>query len=351
MRPVDVEGIKERNPIEQVIAAQGVKLLQRGGRFVGCCPFHEEEHPSLVVYPTTRSFFCFGCRAAGDVIDFVRRKEQVGFRRALELLGEAQTPAPATVTAERLRRPEAPTLTVDDRLILSAACDLYHETLLRNDHALGYLDQRGIGMAVIRRCRLGFSDGQALRSFLRRHRLSARRAGEMGLLRKDGSEAMAGRVVIPELRAGSCAWMVGRALNERSLKYLGLSLPKPILGYEGVRGRDRVFVTEGAFDYLAGVGWGLPICALLGTHVRAGRLRFLERAPEVVVIFDNDGEGRRAAADLAEDLDGRARILTLPEGVKDLAELAANPGGRETFFELIGDLGTNRAEVDHAPRA
>lgn len=349
MRQADVEAIKARNPIERLVAAHGVKLQQRGERFVGRCPFHEEEHPSLVIYPTTKSFFCFGCRAAGDVIDFVRRKEQVGFRQALELLGEAPVSAKSdTNTTATDTRSEAQPLTIDDRLILTAACDLYHEALLQNERALRYLEQRGVGMPVIRRCRLGYSDGGALKPFLRRHRFSLRRAAEMGLLRKDGSEAMAGRVVIPELRGGSCAWMVGRALDERRLKYLGLSLPKPILGYEAVRGRERIFVTEGAFDYLAGVGWGLPICALLGTHVRANRLRFLERTPEVLIVFDNDDEGQRAAHDLADRLGDRAEVITLPPDAKDLAELASRPDGRETFFALLDREPGRVREASHA---
>jgi DNA primase len=348
MPSVDVELVKQRNPIEQVIAARGVKLRQRGERFVGCCPFHDEQHPSLVVYPSTRSFFCFGCKAAGDVIDFVRRKEQVGFRRALELLGEA---APQGVAAGDDRRgpPSESPLAVDDRLILAAACDLYHEALLRNEQALTYLDGRGIGIPIVRQCRLGYSDGQALKPFLRRHRFSLRRATEMGLLRKDGNEALAGRVVIPELRGGQCAWMVGRALNERRLKYLGLSLPKPILGYARVRGHRRIFVTEGAFDYLTGVSWNLPICALLGTHVRAERLGFLERVPEVVLAFDNDDEGQHAARELAESLSDRARVLHLPDGVKDLGELGAREDGRETFLRLVAELGPAEREVPHAP--
>ncbi len=352
MPSVDVELVKQRNPIEQVIASNGVKLRQRGERFVGCCPFHEEEHPSLVVYPSTRSFFCFGCKASGDVIDFLRRKEGIGFREALDLLGERPAPSPdapkpdaGTATAP----PETPHLTVDDRLILAAACDLYHEGLLRNERALRYLDSRAIGMPVVKQCRLGYSDGQALKPFLRRHRFSLRRAAQMGLLRKDGNEALAGRVVIPELRGGQCAWMVGRALNERRLKYLGLSLPKPILGYERVRGHRRMFVTEGAFDYLTGVSWNLPICALLGTHVRAERLRFLERVPEVVLVFDNDDEGQRAAYELAESLGGHTRILRLPDGVKDLGDLGASDGGRETFFGLLAELWPAKTEVQHAP--
>ncbi len=245
--------------------------------------------------------------------------------------------------------PSESPLTVDDRLVLAAACDLYHEALLCNERALRYLDSRGIRMPVVKQCRLGYSDGQALKPFLRRHRFSLRRAAEMGLLRKDGNEALAGRVVIPELRGGQCAWMVGRALNERRLKYLGLSLPKPILGYERVRGHRQVFGTEGAFDYLTGVSWNLPICALLGTHVRAERLRFLERVPEVVLVFDNDGEGQHAARELAESLGDHARLLRLPDGVKDLGELGASDAGRETFFRLVAELGPAGKEVQHAP--
>ena len=114
-------------------------------------------------------------------------------------------------------------------------------------------------MPVVRRCRLGYSDGRSLRPYLQRHRLSIKRATEMGLFWPKGArgETMAGRIVIPELRGGQCIWMLGRVLDEeRQPKYRGLSLPKPILGYERVRGRPRVFVTEGAFDYLTGVAWG-----------------------------------------------------------------------------------------------
>ncbi len=121
-------------------------------------------------------------------------------------------------------------------MILTAAAAVYHETLLRTPKALKYLDDRGIGMPVVRRCRLGYSDGSAsggLRSYLQRHRLSLRRATEMGLFWAKGGrgETMAGRIVVPELRGSECIWMLGRALDdERQPKYRGLSLPKPILG-------------------------------------------------------------------------------------------------------------------------
>jgi DNA primase len=73
----DLDSIKQQNPIRDVIAAHGVALRESGAHLVGHCPFHEDEHPSFAVYPETRSFYCFGCSAGGDVIGFVRRADNL----------------------------------------------------------------------------------------------------------------------------------------------------------------------------------------------------------------------------------------------------------------------------------
>jgi DNA primase len=339
----DIDTIKRRNPIEAVVAGHGVQLRRSGLHLSGRCPFHDDGHPSFVVYPETASFHCFGCRISGDVIDFIRRADGLSFREALERLSDGSPPSP-----RRDRVPEE-RLSLDDRMILTAACGVYHETLLQMPKVLGYLEERGIGLTLIRRCRLGYSDGRSLRQYLQRRRMSLKRASQMGLLWRDGGETMAGRVVIPELRGGQCIWMVGRALDDaRQPKYRGLSLPKPILGYERVRGRPRVFVTEGAFDYLTGMGWGLSVCALLGTQVRAERLAFLQRTRRVLIVFDSDEPGREAASDLARRLGSRARIVELPDGVKDLNDLGRRPDGRATFFRLVGDIERERNEPQEA---
>ena len=335
----DIDAIKRRNPIEAVVTGHGVDLRPSGAHLVGRCPFHQDEHPSLVVYPETSSFFCFGCQIGGDVIDFVRRADGLSFREALERLSDGgPPPQPNPGPAERL--------SLDDRMILTAACGVYHETLLRTPKALQYLEERGIAMPVVRRCRLGYSDGHALRPYVRRRRLSLRRASQMGLLWSQGGETMAGRIVVPELRGAQCIWMLGRTLrDDREPKYRGLSLPKPILGWERVHGRPRIFVTEGAFDYLTGVSWGLAICALLGTQVRAERLAFLEGARRVLLVFDNDGPGREAASVLAGRIDSRARVIELPEGVKDLNDLARQAGGRGRFFRLVKEADRGGGEA------
>lgn len=340
----DVDSIKQRNSIADIVTAHGVTLRESGSHLVGNCPFHKDEHPSFAVYPDTRSFYCFGCNAGGDVIDFVRRANNLSFRDALERLSNGQK-----ARASSQPRPES--LSLDDRMILTATTAVYHETLLRSPNALKYLEDRGIGQSVVRRCRVGYSDGRSLRSYLQRHRLSIKRATEMGLFWPKGAraETMAGRIVVSELRSGQTIWMLGRALDEeRQPKYRGLSLPKPILGYERVRGRPRVFVTEGAFDYLTGVAWGLPMCALLGTQVRAERLAFLQRAKRVLIVLDSDTPGREAAGGLAQSIGSRARIIALPEGVKDLSELATLPQGRANFFRLVSEADRTGEDGDEA---
>lgn len=328
----DIEAVKGRNPIVDVVSAHGVELRSRGRRLTGRCPFHEDRQPSLVVYPDTQSFYCFGCGAGGDVIDFLRRAEGLGFREALARLDGVRA-QPAKV------QPVRKSLSVDDRVILAAACELYHDALGRSPDALAYLDRRGISQGLARRFRIGYSDGTLLLRYLKRRRLSVTRARELGLLGRGDHEAMAGRIVVPELRAGRCVWMVGRALGDREPRYRAVALPRPLLGWQLVRDRARIFVTEGPFDWLTLAGWGLPACALLGSQAGPTLLRLLGRARSVVLVLDADDAGQAATRRLAAELPERATALCLPEGVKDVNELGARADGRDLFFRLLGQKG------------
>jgi DNA primase len=57
------------------------------------CPFHEDDKPSLKIYPQTDSFHCFGCSKSGDVIEFCSLKEgskHKGLLKATALTGESK---------------------------------------------------------------------------------------------------------------------------------------------------------------------------------------------------------------------------------------------------------------------
>ncbi len=66
---------------------QAVRLTKRGKDWYGRCPFHNEKSASFSVIPNQRRFFCHGCGAKGDVIDFVRLAEGLSLRQAAARLG------------------------------------------------------------------------------------------------------------------------------------------------------------------------------------------------------------------------------------------------------------------------
>lgn len=69
-----IDEIKERVKIETLVSETAtVRLRKSGGAYVGFCPFHHNTHtPSLVVFPATGTWKCFGsCNDGGTVIDWV----------------------------------------------------------------------------------------------------------------------------------------------------------------------------------------------------------------------------------------------------------------------------------------
>src|SRR6267154_5586647 len=70
------------------LIGQSVALKRRGKDFVGLCPFHQEKSPSFHVSASKQFFHCFGCKAAGNAIDFVIKRDRVEFIDALRVLAE-----------------------------------------------------------------------------------------------------------------------------------------------------------------------------------------------------------------------------------------------------------------------
>ena len=62
------ETIKAAITLRQAAEHYGLRVLPNG---MTCCPFHKDRHPSLKL--NEDYFFCFGCGAVGDVVDFTAR--------------------------------------------------------------------------------------------------------------------------------------------------------------------------------------------------------------------------------------------------------------------------------------
>ena len=61
------EAVKQSVTTRQAASFYGIRVGRNG---MVCCPFHNDRTPSMKV---DSRFYCFGCGATGDVIDFVAR--------------------------------------------------------------------------------------------------------------------------------------------------------------------------------------------------------------------------------------------------------------------------------------
>lgn len=86
VHPDDVEAVKSRARIVEVVEAYVQLGKPSGGNIKGLCPFHDEKTPSFNLTPTRGLFHCFGCGESGDVIDFIAKVENLTFTQAVEHL-------------------------------------------------------------------------------------------------------------------------------------------------------------------------------------------------------------------------------------------------------------------------
>lgn len=84
-----VDRIKREVSLVRLVESQGYQPKKQGKGYTLSCPFHDELTPSLIISPKTNLFNCFGCGAAGSVIDWVMKTQGVSFRFACFLITES----------------------------------------------------------------------------------------------------------------------------------------------------------------------------------------------------------------------------------------------------------------------
>ena len=335
---VDIAELKARHPLGDAVEAAGVVLMGKGRVRQGVCPFHQEAEGSFTVYADTEKFYCFGCGAGGDVLDFVQGMEGLTLPEAIRRLDDGSAPvAAAAVRPTAAGQPAAPAIPPRDPTLLTAAVRFYAAQLRRNPGAREYLVSRGIGLEVSLRLGLGYAPGHGLREHLQAAGFAGQRLRDIGLFLDRGSERFAGMITVPDLAHGLVRWLTGRAVDPVAKpRFQAVPGPKPVLGLARIGPAPPwIVVTEGVFDWLTLAAWDYPACAALGTQGVDKVAANLRGCPRVFLAFDNDDAGREATANLQALMGRRAAVVNLPQGVADVGELAALPHGQLLFRRLL----------------
>ena len=361
--PEFIEDLRQRVPLSDVVGRR-VKLIRKGRRHSGLCPFHAEKTPSFSVVDDDGFYHCFGCGVHGDAISFLREMDGLEFMEAVERLAEmAGLAVPRTV-------PQDPAKSRQRKAALDILEEttLFFEAALRHDDgrdATRYLKQRGLDSAIVKTYRIGYSPRMGLRAALKDKGFSDEDMLAAGVIRKsdrDGSlyDYFRDRVMFPiENRQGKVIAFGARALGDAQPKYLnsgeGLTFSKKAVLYgwvqarEGLRRNLPLVVAEGYMDVIAIHHSGAAAAvAPLGTALTPEQIALLWKLhDEPVLCFDGDAAGQRAQTRALERIlpllePGRsARLAVLPEG-KDPDDLIA-ASGPEGFRKVIG---TARSLID-----
>lgn len=337
------------------VASDYVALSPKGGRFWGCCPFHNEKTPSFSVQSEKQMFYCFGCHAGGGVIHFVMEAERVSYVEAVKLLAQrAGMELPDEVNDDRLKAERA----YKDRLYAACkeAARFYHGQLKSDagKPAQVYLQKRGVTGSIAARFGLGYAldtwDG--LLTYLAGKGFGQKELVDAGLAipSKKGNgayDAYRDRLIFPIISAaGRVIGFGARTMKKgEEPKYINTG-DTPIYNkrnnlyalnmQKGKRGGDLMMV-EGYMDVISLHAAGIEnAVASLGTAMTPQQARLIKRyADRVYLCYDGDDPGQAATLRGLEVLGAEGvdpRVIVIPEGMDP--DDYVRKRGKQTFLKL-----------------
>ena len=348
-----LDEVARANDIVEVVSSY-FPLKRAGKDYKALCPFHAEKTPSFTVSPAKQIFKCFGCGRGGSVFNFVMLKENVTFPEAVRVLAER-----AGITLRRSDGSKGAGPGRGARQALEWAVG-YFESNLRHptvgQEARNYLERRGFKKETVEAFHVGFAsagwDGLLKAAQGENVPIGLLEAAGLVVQREDRSgyyDRFRGRVMFPITDAlGRPIGFGGRTLGEEQPKYLNspetalFRKAENLYGLPQARPRveqtRRAVVVEGYTDVAMAHQVGATnVVATLGTALTAEHVRVLKRyADAVVLVFDSDEAGRRAADRglelfLAEDVP--VFVTALPEG-KDPCDVCRDEGA-EAFERYV----------------
>ncbi len=326
IRDEDVAYIRDRAPIDEVVADYVQLKSAGGGQKKGLCPFHDEKSPSFHVTPSKGYFHCFGCQTGGDVIAFLMKIDHLTFTETIERLADR--------IGYILRYDEnssGPVVTSSTRNRLIAAhaeAAKFYQNLLNTSataaHGRDLLTKRGFDKAACEQFGVGYSpdewDGltkhlRALGYTIDELELAGlSKMGQRGPIDKFRNRLMWPIKDISGDIVGFGARKLASDEEDQGPKYLNTS-ETPIykksqvlygldVAKKEIAKKRQAVIVEGYTDvmaaHLAGITTAVATC---GTAFGTDHIRILRRLlmdddsfrGEVIFTFDGDAAGQKAA--------------------------------------------------------
>jgi DNA primase len=325
---VDLEQLRSRNPIEEVIAEK-FALKKSGSRFIGV------EHDSLVIIPNTGFYFWNSQGEHGDVFDFVGRhllslgawnnRDATQFMEVVRYLAQR-----AGITLEENLNFKKSSAWAERQL-----AQRLHDALLSTPAALAYVtEKRGWQSSTIKAARLGYMP-QDKRPLLADLNLSDN-------WRTVIQKFPPNMIVYIHMEQGRLTYLSGRSIEGKK----HYNPPRDIIGerqtyYNHLYSpqAEQVVIVEGQADAITFAEWGIAAVAIGGMQAADELLKRLKAHPRLFVALDNTDDARAKSRSLALTLKGETYLPALPAEVKDVNEWLQKGAAAEDALALL-----NKAE-------
>ena len=338
------------------VVGRYVPLKRAGANFTACCPFHNEKTPSFMVSPSKQIFKCFGCGKGGNVITFMQEIERIDFRDAAKELAKQANIDLARYQIDPKKHDDWNDEKEKIKRIHKLAQKFFVEQLEKSPTAKKYLiEQRKLDEKTIKEFWIGYAPDSyyAMIQELKSKGFDDKDLIEASLAKKsqtwgDIYSFFHHRITFPIYDTmNNIVWFSARIVDPNDKpKYLNSAEHKAFQKSSLLYGLNRakseikehnaLFIVEGQMDVigLARLWYHLWV-ATCGTALTQEHLKLIKRFTEhLFLLFDSDDAWQEAslrALTLAYQHNLFPKIITLPEGFKDIDELANTADGKAKF--------------------
>ena len=315
-------------------------LKRKGKDHWGQCPFCDDgNNPSFSVSEQKQFYFCFKCRATGNVIGFLQAHQGYDFIESIESLAARNGIEVPYENTREFSKEKGP---IYDALAL--ASEIFENNLASSNDAENVrsyiLEERKISSEVSKKFELGYStkSWDALTKAMLGRGISEEILIKAGLSKKnkDGKlfDIFRDRLMFPiKDRKGRIVGFGGRVMNpDDQPKYLNtgetevFQKSRELYGFfealEERRDLNEIYVVEGYMDTIAMYEHGMKnSVATLGIATNRFHIqKLLQVVSQITFCFDGDDAGRGAAWGALKNVlpsitDGtEISFLFLPEG-------------------------------------
>ncbi|CAL4041929.1 DNA primase [Buchnera aphidicola (Tetraneura ulmi)] len=291
-----------------------IELKRKGSNYQSLCPFHSEKTPSFIVNEKKQFYYCFGCNAHGNAIDFLIDYEKLNFLDSIEQLSiiNGQNDIFKSFFIKKNNYLFKKNIFFE---LMKKVKNFYQKNLFSKNNymILNYLKNRGVKNDIIKLFNIGYSN-EKNNIFLNFKEAEKKILIKSGIIinknKEKNYEHFRNRIMFPiRNKYGKISGFGGRLVNNlKKPKYLNSSETDFFKKREQIYGIYEIFkknknteiilVVEGYFDVIILYQFNIkyPVVAILGTSINEKQIQYLFKISNTIIYcYDGDSAGRIAA--------------------------------------------------------